>query len=107
MNVEANTTQIEVDTRPSQGADSIKTNLTIDWSDMSLEDTRALAQQSLVVKLQGSWRKNGIPNGEFTVKAADHKVGVRAKREPASIEAMLQKLTPEERQALLAKYLEG
>ena len=51
--------------------------------------------------------KNGIPNGEFTVKAADHKVGVRAKREPANIEAMLQKLTPEERQALLAKYLEG
>lgn len=101
------TTTIEVDTRPSAGADSVKTNLTIDWDGCSEDDLRAMAQQALVVKLQGSWRKNGIPNGDHTVKAADYKVGVRAKREPASLDAMLQKLTPEERQALLAKYLEG
>ena len=101
------TTAIEVDTRPSKDADSIKTNLTIDWADMTEDDLRALAQQQLIVKLQGAWRKNGIPAGDHTVKAADYKVGVRAKREPASIEAMLQKLSPEERQALLAKYLEG
>lgn len=100
-------TTIEVDTRPAAGAESIKTNLTIDWSDMTEDDIRALAQQSLIVKLQGAWRKNGIPNGDHTVKAADYKIGVRAKREPASLEAMLQKLSPEDRAALLAKYLEG
>ena len=100
-------TNIEVDTRANKDANSVKTNLTIDWDGCTEDDLRAMAQQALIVKLQGSWRKNGIPNGEFTVKAADYKVGVRAKREPASIEAMLRKLTPEERQALLAKYFEG
>lgn len=107
MNTDNNATTLEVDTRPSAGADSIKTNLTIDWTDMSDADLKALAQQALIVKLQTSWRKNGIPAGDFTVKAADHKVGVRTKREPASIEGMLQKLSPEERAALFAKYLEG
>lgn len=102
-----NETKIEVDTKANKDAESIKTNLTIDWSDVSVEDMQALAQQALIVKLQGAWRKNGIPNGDHTVKAAEYKVGVRAKREPASVEALLQKLSPEERQALLAKYLEA
>lgn len=99
------TTNIEVDTRPSAGADSVKTQLTIDWDGCSEDDLRAMAQQALIVKLQSSWRKNGIPEGEHTVKAADYKVGVRAKREPASLEAMLAKLSKEDREALLAKYL--
>lgn len=107
MNDNTNVTVLEVDTRPSAGAESVKTNLTIDWDGMSDADLKALAQQALIVKLQTSWRKNGIPAGDHTVKAADHKVGVRAKREPASLEGMLQKLSPEERAALFAKYLEG
>ena len=100
-----NETKIEVDTKANKDAESVKTNLTIDWSEMSTDDVQALAQQALIVKLQGAWRKNGIPDGDFTVKASDHKIGVRAKREPASVESLLQKLSPEERQALLAKYL--
>ena len=99
-----NETKIEVDTRPAAGLDSIKTNLTIDWSDMSTDDVQALAQQALIVKLQSGWRKNGIPAGDATVKASDYKIGVRAKREPASLESMLQKLTAEERAALIAKF---
>ena len=59
-NMNANTT-VEVDTRPSAGAEAVTTNLTIDWADMSPEDVQALAQQALVVKLQGKWRKDGIP----------------------------------------------
>lgn len=98
------TTNIEVDTRPQQGAESVKTTLTIDWTGCTEDDLRAMAQQALIVKLQGAWRKNGIPNGEHTVKASDYKVGVRAKREPASIESMLAALSPEDRAALLAKY---
>lgn len=100
-------TNIEVDTRANKDADSVKTNLTIDWDGCTEDDLRAMAQQALIVKLQGAWRKNGIPAGEHTVKAADYKVGVRAKREPASLDAMLQKLSAEDRAALLAKYLEG
>lgn len=101
----SNVTNIEVDTRPAAGAESVKTALTINWEGMTEDDVRALAQQALIVKLQGAWRKNGIPAGEHTVNAADYKIGVRAKREPASIEAMMAKLSPEERAALLAKYL--
>lgn len=100
-------TNIEVDTRANKDADSVKTNLTIDWDGCTEDDLRAMAQQALIVKLQGAWRKNGIPAGDHTVKAADYKVGVRAKREPASLDAMLQKLSAEDRAALLAKYLEG
>lgn len=98
-----NVTQIEVDTRPQAGAESVKTNLTLDWEGMDADDIRALAQQALVVKLQGQWRKNGIPAGDHTVKAADYKVGVRAKRQPADLATMIAALSPEEKRALLAK----
>jgi hypothetical protein len=97
------TTNNDVDTRPSAGAEAVTTNLTIDWADMTTEDVQALAQQALIVKLQGKWRKDGIPNGEHTVKAADYKVGVRAPRQPTDVLALIGKMTPEEKAALLAK----
>jgi hypothetical protein len=96
-------TKTEVDTKPSKDAESIKTNLTINWEGMSQEDIVALAQQALVVKLQGAWRKNGIPNGDFTVNATDYKVGTRAARKPADLATMIAALSPEEKAALLAR----
>lgn len=96
-------TQTEVDTRPSKDAESIKTNLTIDWEGVSEDDLRALAQQALVVKLQGSWRKNGIPDGDFTVMAAEHKVGSRAARKPFDLMASVATLTAEQKAELLAR----
>ena len=99
-----NNTATDVDTRPAAGAEAVTTNLTIDWSDMSPEDVQALAQQALIVKLQGKWRKDGIPNGECTVKAADYKVGVRAPKTKQTLEQMLAALSPEERAALGAKF---
>lgn len=99
-----NVTKIEVDTKANKDAESVKTNLTIDWEGMTSEDVQALAQQALIVKLQNGWRKNGIPNGDHTVKAAEFKIGVRAKREPASLESLLQKLSAEERAELLKKF---
>lgn len=96
-------TMTEVETRPSAGADKVLTNLTIDWEGMSEEDTRALAQQALVVKLQGNWRKNGIPAGDAEVKAVDYKVGVRAPRSPKDLASMIAALSPEEKAALLAR----
>lgn len=98
-------TNIEVDTRMNKDADSVKTNLTIDWEGCTEDDLRAMAQQALIVKLQGSWRKNGIPTGDHTVKAADYKVGVRAKREPANAASLLAAMDPAERRAVLEKYL--
>lgn len=98
------TTNIEVDTRPQAGAESVKTTLTIDWTECTEDDLRAMAQQALIVKLQGAWRKNGIPNGEHTVKAADYKVGVRTPKTKQTVESMLAALSPDDRAALLAKY---
>jgi hypothetical protein len=99
-----NVTKIEVDTKANKDAESVKTNLSIDWTGMEPSDIQALAQQALIVKLQGNWRKNGIPAGNHEVKAVDFKVGVRAKREPQTLESLLQKLSAEERAALLAKF---
>lgn len=96
-------TTTEVLTRPQAGKDGITTNLTIDWEGMTEDDTRALAQQALIVKLQSGWRKNGIPNGDFAVKAAEFKVGVRAPRQTKDIAALVAMMSPEEKAALLAK----
>ena len=97
-------TMTKVETRPQAGQQAVETALTIDWSDMTPEDVQALAQQALIVKLQGKWRKEGIPNGECTVNAAEYKVGVRAPKTKQTLEQMLAALSPEERAALVAKF---
>lgn len=96
-------TVTEVKTKPDARAEAVTTNLTINWEGMTEDDVRALAQQALVVKLQGGWRKNGIPAGDHEVNATDFRVGVRAPRSAPDIVALVGKLSPEERAALLAK----
>ncbi len=96
-------TVTEVKTKPDARAEAVTTNLTINWEGMTEDDVRALAQQALVVKLQGGWRKNGIPAGDHEVNAADFRVGVRAPRSAPDIVALVGKLSPEEKAALLAK----
>lgn len=100
-----NITNVEVETKLNKNADAVVTNLTINWEDMTAEDIRALAQQALVVKLQGGWRKNGIPAGDFTVKAADHKVGARAPRGPQTPQQIMSKLSDEQKAELRALLL--
>lgn len=97
-----NTTTRVVKTKPDARAEHVETSLEINWEGMEREDIIALAEQTLVIKLQGGWRKNGIPS-ECKVNATDHKVGVRAPRKPADLAALIGKLSPEERNALLAK----
>lgn len=98
-----NTTTVEVSTKANKAAEAVTTNLTIDWSDMTTDEIRELAQQALVVKLQSNWRNNDIPVGDHTVKAAEHKVGTRAARKPTDVMSLIAKMSPEERNALLAK----
>lgn len=97
-------TNVEVDTRPAAGAEAVTTNLSINWEGVSPEEVQALAQQALVVKLQGKWRKDGIPAGDFSVNASDYKIGVRAPRVKQTLEQMLAALSPAERAALVAKF---
>ena len=96
-------TQTTIETKPSKDGEAVTTNLTINWDGMTEEDTRALAQQALIVKLQSGWRKNGIPAGDVTVNAVEYKVGVRAPRQPKDLAAMFAALSPEDKAAFLAK----
>lgn len=96
-------TTTEVATKQAAGAEAVTTNLTIDWEGMTDADLQALAQQALIVKAQGNWRKNGIPAGDHTIKAADYKVGVRRAPQPKDLATMIAALSPEEKAALLAK----
>lgn len=100
--LETNVTTATVKTKPDARSEARETALTINWEEMEREDLIALAQQTLVIKLQSSWRKNGIPE-TARVDAHEHKVGVRAPRKPADLAALIGKLSPEEREALLAK----
>lgn len=98
-----NTTTTNVETRPAAGAEAVTTNLTIKWDGLTPEEIQQLAQQALIVKLQAKWRKDGIPSGDHEVNAADYRPGVRAAKQPASVEKLIAAMTPEQRAALLAK----
>lgn len=81
-----------------------KSNVTIDWTGMSLEDIQALAQRSIIIKKQNADRTSGsIPETSYTLKAVDFRLGVRAERKPASIDSMIGKMSQEELQELLTK----
>lgn len=97
------TTNAKVNTKPEAGAEAVTTNLTLNWEGMTTEDVQALAQQALIVKLQGQWRKNGIPAGDATVNVIDHKVGTRQAPTKQTLEQMIGALSAEEKAALLAK----
>ncbi len=97
-----NSTNTKVSTKAAAAAEAITTELTLDWTGVTEEDLRALAQQALIVKLQSGWRKNGIPS-ETTVKVADHRPGVRAPKAKQDVLALARAMTPEQRAALLAE----
>jgi hypothetical protein len=99
-------TNTNVQTRPEAGKEAVTTNLTIDWEGMTEDDLRALAQQSLIVKLQGQWRRGVIPT-ELTVKAIEHKVGVRGPRTKADLMTQVKSLSAEDKARLLALLSEG
>ena len=95
-------TETKVSTKATKDGEAQETALTLNWDGMTEDDLRALAQQALIVKLQGSWRKNGIP-AEVTVNVVDHKVGTRAARGPVNIATAVANLSTEDKAALLAK----
>ncbi len=91
-----------VSTKARKDAEAIKTNLTINWDGMTEEDIRAIAQQALIVKVQGGWRTNGIPT-ECTLKAVEHKVGTRTVAVKQTLEEQVKSLSATDRAALIAK----
>ena len=94
---------VVVSTKPSKDSvTSVKTSLNIDWDGCTVEDLKSWAVQALVVKLQGGWRKNGIP-ATLSIRALDHKPGTRSAG--LTKEQLVAALSPEEKKALLAKLM--
>lgn len=90
---------MKVSTKLNKTAAAQVTNLTITGG--SPETWRALGMQALVVKLQGNWRKNGIPT-EFTCNVDEYVPGTRhaGTSDPLTLAAAM---SPEEREALIEK----
>lgn len=90
---------MKVSTKKDKNSVAVVTNLTITGG--SAATWQALGMQALVVKLQGSWRKNGIP-AEFTCNVDEYAPGTRhtGTADPLALAASM---TPAERLALIEK----
>lgn len=83
--------------------------LELDFSGVTIEDAMELAAKSAVISWQRQYREHPdrFPEGKVAVKVAELVAGERVKLTPKErAEAALARLTPEEREALLAKFLE-
>jgi len=90
-----------VTTRKDKDSPEKNTALTIDWTGCGEEVAKQLATQALVVKVQGGWRKNGIP-ASATILVKDHAPGTRSSA-PVTVEgikAAAETFSPEDRAAL-------
>src|SRR6266404_3328513 len=93
-----------VSTKPYKDGAAITTKLTIDFTGASEDILREIATSAIVIKWQGQVRKNGIPQ-EATIKAVDYRPGTRLTTAP-TMDQLVSLMTPEQKQALLAKLLE-
>lgn len=83
----------------------VETDLSFDWENVTTEELQTLAGKSLAITWQGQCRKDGaIPAGEVTVRVRDLLDRERAPRGPVDVAKLLEKLSPEERAAILAKF---
>lgn len=94
-------TNTKVSTKPTAADAAQETNLTLDWTGMTEDDLRALAQQALIVKLQGAWRKSSIP-AEATIKVTDYKVGNRVVKSKLSLLEQIAAMSPEDKAKAIA-----
>lgn len=100
-------TKLDCSTKAAGTDDAaVTTHLSINWDGMTESDLIALAQQTIVIKLQSAWRrsKDGIPTSA-DINATDHKVGVRAAKAPVDVVAVAAKMTPEQRAAMIQKLM--
>lgn len=56
-----------------------RSNVTIDWTGMTVRELQELAQRSIVIREQNNNRLKGVvPPKEYSIKAVDFRVGVEA-----------------------------
>ena len=94
----------EVSTRTDKDADEKLTVLTVNWPDGQNPEVIAMAAGWLKVKLQTSWRKNGVP-AKLEVNALDYAPGSRVAAKPTvdGLAARAEAMTPAERAELIKK----
>ena len=97
-------TEHNIATKINARSDAKNTQLTIDWENMTEDDLRELARQTIVIKVQAAWRRAEAIPQTATIKAHDYRVGTRNSAPQPTVEEMLARLSPEERAALLSKF---
>ena len=103
MNNTSHTVRTKLDSR---SAEKVETAVTIDWEQISLDDTRKLASKAIIIAAQSEWRAEGAIPREATLDANAYANPTRKPRGPVDLKALLAKMTPEERAELMAS-LEG
>ena len=93
----------KVSTKSDKDAPSKVTTLTIDFTGATPEILQEIATGAIVVKWQAGARKNGIPESA-TIKAIDYRPGTRIAPQ-VSVEALVEKMSEEEKQALIQKLM--
>ena len=73
------TAKTKIDAR---AASATETAVTIDWSNASDEDIKALAARTIVIAAQSQWRKDGVVPATFTADAHAFANPTRAPRKP-------------------------
>ena len=80
------------------------TAVTIDWSTISIEDTRKLAERTIIIAAQAQWRKDGSIPEAVTLNAHEFANPTKKPRGPVDVKALLAKMSPEDRAAVLASF---
>lgn len=102
MNTENNTQHTVRTKLDARATEKKETAVTIDWSNISLEDTRKLAAKTIIIAAQSEWRSAGSVPDSVTLDAHAYANPTRKPRGPVDVKALLAKMTPEERAELLA-----
>lgn len=77
-----NMTKHTARTRLSERSDKVETAVTIDWSNISLEDTRKLASRTIIIAAQSNWRTDGVIPTEAVLDANEFANPSRKPRGP-------------------------
>lgn len=99
-----NTTTHAANTKLDARSEKVETAVTIDWSNISLEDTRKLASRTIIIAAQSNWRTDGAIPTEAVLDANDFANPTRKPRGPVDVKKLLEKMSPEERAALLEQF---
>lgn len=77
-----NTTNHKATTRLSARSEKVETAVTINWGNISLEDTRKLASRTIIIAAQNEWRTDGAIPTEAVLDANDFANPTRKPRGP-------------------------